>query len=331
MCTSFTSKSTDGKHFLARTMDFGFLLEANPVICPRNYKWQSDFEETQRVGKYGFIGAGRKLEKYFFADGINEHGLSCASLYFPGEAVYSKTGIEEKIVIAPHEIPLLILTEYRNIAELEKNIENICIAEALVPLLGVVTPLHWILTDTTGRSVVIEPTGLTLSIQENPVGVMSNSPELNWHLKNLNNYVNISPKQVEDKQVGNQEIHPFGQGTGTLGLPGDFTPPSRFIRTVFFKAAIEQATNEEEAITNCWHVLSTVRIPKGIVMKKNNDFDYTQYVAAMCSESKTYYFSNYENNRIQKIQLTSKIVDELDEPTVYKVAVNQDMYTLVEE
>lgn len=331
MCTSFTSETLDQKHFLARTMDFGFQLEANPILCPRNYKWQSDFEETERIGKYGFVGAGRKLGKYFFADGVNEYGLSCASLYFPDEAVYNEFADDKKVVVAPHEFPLLALTEYKSISDLEKDIENICIVESIVPLLGVVTPLHWILTDSTGRSVVIEPTELSLRIQENPVGVMANSPELKWHLKNLNNYVNISPKQVEDKRVGNQIIKPFGQGTGTIGLPGDFTPPSRFIRTVFFKAAIEQAENEEQAITNCWQVLSTVRIPKGIVIQKNNDLDYTQYVAAMCSESKSYYFSNYENSRIQKVRLTSKLLDKLTEPVVFEVANIQDMNVFMDE
>ncbi|MGG5314493.1 choloylglycine hydrolase family protein [Enterococcus sp. AZ072] len=331
MCTSFTSESTEKKHFLARTMDFGFELEGNPVVCPRNYKWQSDFERTVRVGKYGFVGAGRKLGQYFFADGVNEHGLSCASLYFPDEVNYSKVAIEGKVSVAPHEIPLLILTEYKNIAELEKNINNICIVEADVPLLGIVTPLHWILTDTTGRSVVIEPTDLNLKIQENPVGVMTNSPELNWHLKNLNNYVNIAPEQVENKHVANREIHPFGQGSGSIGLPGDFTPPSRFVRAVFFKYAIEKAAGEEQAVSNCWHVLNTVRIPKGVVIQRDGDADYTQYVAAMCSESRTYYFSNYENNRIQKIELTDTLLDHLTEPAEFKVLSEQDMNIVSEK
>lgn len=329
MCTSFTSETLDKKHFLARTMDFGFELNANPVICPRHYEWKSDFEEREYSGKYGFVGAGKYLDKYFFADGVNEHGLSCASLYFPFEAVYNKEAIEGKRAIAPHELPLLILTEYKSIAELEANINDICLVETIVPLLGVVTPLHWIVTDTTGRTVVIEPTDAVLRIKKNPIGVMANSPELEWHLKNLNNYINLTPKQVNNKQVGDQTIYPFGQGTGTLGLPGDFTPPSRFVRAVYFKAAITPAENEEQAVRNCWQVLSTVRIPKGIVMQSNGEYDYTQYVSAMCSESKTYYFSNYDNNRIQQVKLTDEILNNLVEPKVLKVLGHQDLQPLV--
>ena len=182
MCTSLTFESTQKNHFLARTMDFGFELDGRPIVMPRNHAWTTHFGQKQQ-SPYGFVGTGRKLEEYFFADGVNEKGLSIAELYFLDEAKYVPEPVENKLNLAPHEFILWVLGEIATIDELKQRIDEIVLVNAPVSLLGITVPLHFIITDRTGKSVVVETNSGTIEIKDNPIGVMTNSPEFEWHLK----------------------------------------------------------------------------------------------------------------------------------------------------
>lgn len=328
MCTSIFTMTQDGYHLLSRTMDFAMPLEPAPLYLPRQFEWQSAVEEKTYTSSYGFIGAGRLLgTSYFVADGINEKGLSIAELYLPGEVHYEQHAKEDAINLAPHELILWLLGNFSSIEEIETQLANVRLVAAPVPILNIVTPLHWIITDQTGRCVVIEPTSHTLHIQENPVGVMTNSPRLDWHIDNLRNYLHVRPAQYAPVKFGDYVAAPFSQGTGTLGLPGGFAPPERFVRAAFFKQFIEQAKNEVEGVTNQYHILATVRIPKGIVITENGAADYSQYVGTMCNESLSYYYSNYENQEIFKIVLTEALLNST-RPRIFDVAVSPTINVL---
>ncbi|HAB7558986.1 TPA_asm: linear amide C-N hydrolase [Listeria monocytogenes] len=329
MCTSFVLETLDGKHLLSRTMDFAFILEANPTINPRNYGWKSSTDGANYINRYAFVGAGRELDKYIFADGLNEEGLSCASLYLPGEAVYAPAPVEGKINLAPQEFLLWLLGTCATIKDVEAKLSVINLVDQPVPLLGITTPLHWIFTDKSGRCVVIEPTETSLRIKENPVGVMTNTPRIEWHIENLCNYTGLQATQLAPVKFGKYMAKPFSQGTGTSKLPGGYTPPERFVRAAYLKENIIKAKNEEEAITNVWYVLNSVRIPNGAVIKESGDPDFTQYVASMCSESKTYYFTSYENNQINSVTLSKEVIENMKEPTTYQVDKVQNVNKLV--
>lgn len=215
MCTSFVLETLDGKHLLSRTMDFAFILEANPTINPRNYGWKSSTDGANYINRYAFVGAGRELDKYIFADGLNEEGLSCASLYLPGEAVYAPAPVEGKINLAPQEFLLWLLGTCATIKDVEAKLSVINLVDQPVPLLGITTPLHWIFTDKSGRCVVIEPTETSLRIKENPVGVMTNTPRIEWHIENLRNYTGLQATQLAPVKFGKYMAKPFSQGTGT--------------------------------------------------------------------------------------------------------------------
>ncbi|MBC1210332.1 choloylglycine hydrolase family protein [Listeria booriae] len=329
MCTSLVLETLDGKHLLSRTMDFAFILEANPTISPRNYVWQSSTDGAEYTNEYAFVGAGRELDKYIFADGLNEQGLSCASLYLPGEAVYAPEAIDGKINLAPQEFLLWMLGTCATIEDVAAKLADINLVDQPVALLGITTPLHWIFTDKSGRCAVIEPTEMTLRIKENPVGVMTNTPRLEWHIENLRNYTGLQAKQLAPVKFGDYVAKPFSQGTGTSKLPGGFTPTERFVRAAYLKENVVPAKNEEEAITNVWYILNSVRIPNGAVIKDNGDPDFTQYVASMCSESKTYYFTSYENNQINSVTLTDEVLENTKEPTTYVVDTVQNINQLI--
>ena len=324
MCTSIFTKTENGEYILSRTMDYSFPLDATPIYIPRKYQWKTTVNEKQFTCDYGFIGAGRLLgDNYFVADGVNEHGLSVAELYLPGEAVYQDYEDSSKMNLAPHEVILWLLGNVKSINELRQIVTNINIVEAKAPMLNIVTPLHWIITDEQGECVVIEPTEKTLKIKENPVGVMTNTPLLEWHIENLRNYLNVRPKQFEPITIGDYVANPFSQGTGTLGLPGGFTPPERFVRAAFLKEFIAPAKTEEEGINNAYHILNTVKIPKGVVVTAANTEDYTLYTGSMVNNSRTYYFSSYENHQIGKLTLDDQLLTHTD-PIVFNYQNKQE-------
>lgn len=311
MCTSIHTTTKDNKHLLARTMDFSYELDPQIIFIPRNHKWISSAENKEFLNKYGFVGSGKNLNgNYFVADGVNEKGLSVAELYLPGEAVYHNEKVNEKINLAPHEFIVWLLGNFESIDELSAVLKTVQLMNIPIPVLNIVTPLHWIITDQSGKSVVIEPTDLNnpLTIKENPVGVVTNTPKLEWHIDNLRNYLHVQPKQYAPKRFGDFEAKPFSQGTGTLGLPGGYTPPERFVRAAFFKEHIEEASNEVEGVHNSLEILSTVKIPKNIVITSDNQSDYSQYITVMCNETKTLYFQNYSTNGINKITLNSELL-----------------------
>lgn len=325
MCTSIFLKTKDGHNLLSRTMDYSIPLDPNPTFIPRHYPWKSIVEGKTFDNNYGFIGAGRVIGPiYSVADGVNEKGLSIAELYLPGDAKYQAKEDNSKINLAPHEFILYILGNCASVEEVKEVIGNINLVDRPVPLLDFVTPLHWIVTDASGECGVIEPTTKTLHMKKNPVGVMTNTPQLEWHINNLRNYLHVRPKQYEPVKFGDYEAHAFSQGTGTLGLPGGFTPPERFVRAAFFKEHIKPAENEIEGVSNAYHILSTVRIPKGLVIDEKGQSDYSQYVGTMCNTSLTYYFNTYDNNQICKVQLTDKLLQE-KEPVTFMANTTETM------
>lgn len=324
MCTSIFTKTEDNKHFLSRTMDFSFPIEGNPVFLPRDYSWHVFGKEM--TNKYAMLGTGRGIAgNYIFTDGVNEHGLAIAELYLPG-VVYNKKDVKGKNNLAPWEFVNWVLGNCKSIDDLEKNLKNIRLIDKKIPIMNKSIPLHFILADVTGRIVVIEPTTGELKLKENPVGVMTNTPTLEWHIQNLRNYVHVQPKQCSPKDFGEFKATPFSQGTGTSGLPGGFTPPHRFVRAAFFKEYINEAIDEDEAITNIWQILNTVRIPQGVVIEDSEGEDYTQYLAAICLESRSFYYTTYENNQITKTQLTDELIEK-GEIVIFEVPRNQSYYT----
>jgi penicillin V acylase-like amidase (Ntn superfamily) len=326
MCTSIFTKTKDDKHFLARTMDFSFPLEGNPVFLPRDYSWHV-LDGKEMTNKYAMLGTGRGIAgNYIFTDGINEHGLAIAELYLPGEAVYNKKDIKGKNNLAPWEFLNWALGNYKSIKDLKKDLKNIRLIDKELPILNKSIPLHFIFADLTGFAVVIEPSSGELKFKENPVGVMTNTPNLEWHTQNLRNYIHVQPKQFGLKKYGEFTATPFSQGTGTTGLPGGFTPSQRFVRAAFFKEYINEAIDEEEGVTNIWQILNTVRIPKGVVIEDSEGEDYTQYLAAMCLENKSFYFTSYENNQITKAELTDELIENGD-IVIFEVPRNQSYYT----
>lgn len=316
MCTSITLDN-EQTNYLARTMDFGFELDGRPIVIPRNYAFTTDQGDTLTF-PLGFVGTGRKLNSYLFADGVNEKGLAIAELYFPTEASYLETAAPEKIGLAPHEFIMWVLGNIGSIDELKRRIDEVAIIHAENHLLGVVLPLHFILTDVTGEAVVVETHDQTLTIKENPVHVMTNSPRFEWHLQNLNNYLFLQPKNFSVKTFGDLPAAPFGQGSGTYGLPGGYTSPERFVRATYLRNYLSNIETNEGALAGIFHVLDNVTIPKGVNIKNDGATDYTQYRAVLDTKNQCYYFNPYTTPEVFSVQLTEDLLNQA-EPSEYEL------------
>lgn len=328
MCTSFTL-SAPNQHFLSRTMDFSFILDAQPVFIPRVYKWQTS-QGDNRETRYSFIGSGKKLENYLVADGVNEKGLAAAELYYPNFAKYSKEPLEKGINLAPHEFIMWLLGENASVQEVIETIEGVRLLDSPVALLNVTVPLHFILTDASGRTVSIETENEELTVKENPIGVMANSPNLEWHLQNLNSYVGVQANNLSTRKLGNLTLQAFGQGSGTLPLPGSFVSTDRFIRTAFIKEHLPKTSDCDETVNNIFHALDSVNVPKGIDLKDDGEIDYTQYKSALETIHPTYYLSVYESNRVYKLSLSESMATHPD-PITFSVNNKMKMDHLVIE
>ncbi|ANK60193.1 penicillin acylase [Loigolactobacillus backii] len=321
MCTSLTYKNANDDWFLARTMDFGFELGGRPVAIPRRHHFTSDASAEGFTTNYGFVGAGRNLNGYILVDGVNEKGVGAAALYF-NESVYADQPQNGATNLASHEVLNWILGNVASIPDLKKKFEKVNIMAVPNSLLKIVVPLHWIVADNTGASVVIEQQADGVKIIDNPVGVMANSPEFDWHLKNLNNYVQLNPALHSAKSYGTLVANGFGAGTGALGLPGDYTSVSRFIRTAFTRQHTEVAKDTDAAINTLTHILNNVEIPKGLKIQADGDFDYTQYRGYMNLATPTFYMQPYADQTITKVKLTEELLNS-KAPVEFKLQTHQ--------
>ncbi|MCD4646410.1 choloylglycine hydrolase [Bacillus mycoides] len=235
--------------------------------------------------------------------------MTCATLYFPGFATYSNSIYDNKTNLAPFDFVAWSLTQFNSVEELKKSVDSISFLDVPLPVLGVTPPLHWILADRWGDCIVLEPTTEGLKIYDSPLGVMTNSPEFNWHLQNLRQFIGLKSQPYAPTQWSDLPLSAFGQGSGSMGLPGDFTPPSRFVRAAFGKQNIQGIDNEEEGVSAIFHILSTCEVPKGGVITDEGTLDNTIYTSAMCMESGTYYYHTYDCRQIIAIHLFHENLD----------------------
>jgi penicillin V acylase-like amidase (Ntn superfamily) len=298
MCTSITLQNNQGENFFGRTMDFSYDIEPGIFVIPRNYRWQSLVTPKTYVDRYSFISIGQELDGILaFFDGVNEKGFAAAVLFFAGYADYNlPTDNKEKI--ANLDFLHFMLGRCACIDDLRKLVHNVSIVGFIDPITNTAAPLHWIATDSSGECVVIEQTSRGLEIIDNPIGVMANSPDFNWHLTNLRNYINASPDQLDMAQWDKVTLRPFGQGGGSMALPCGYTSPERFVRCSFLKSHIQTPRNTYEGIMSCFHIMNSVTIPKGIILTNKGTYDYTLYTAFINTNTCEYFFKTYENKRI---------------------------------
>lgn len=304
MCTALTLQSQSTELFLGRTMDFSHDIVPQLYVVPSSYVWYSKLNNIQIRNSYRFIGLGQELEGTLgFFDGVNEKGFAAAVLYFAGYARYDTSTPKVTKSIASTDFLHYVLGRCASVRELPYLLKDITIVGTPDPVTNTIAPLHWIVADRSGACAVIEPTSRGLELINNPIGVMSNSPDFHWHMTNLRNYIEASPKQTEEVFWDDIRLTPFGQAGGTIPLPGGFTSPERFVRTAYLKAHLPKPKDGGEAIAACFHIMESVSIPKGAVITSRNTYDYTKYTAFINTSTCEYFYKTYDDINVKTASL----------------------------
>ncbi|MDN6205895.1 MAG: choloylglycine hydrolase family protein, partial [Staphylococcus simulans] len=313
MCTSFTFTSQYNTTYLARTMDFAFELKAFPKVIPRNYQWETTYGQTFTFD-YGFVGSAMKIDDVMFADGINEKGISIAILNNNGFATYKPAPASHHINLGPESFIMWLLGTNASISHLKETIGNVRLIDEQNPVLGKTPAFHFIVTDQTGQSIVLVPNGGKLILKDNPVQVLTNHPDLEWHYQNLQQYTAFNTDSSASITLGDKQVDPIHVETNTEILPGGYTSPARFVKTAYFRQMIEDTVDDTMRLNNLFKLLDTVSIPRGIVLHEGQPH-YTQYQCILDCEHLTYYYKDYNSSDIYTIQLTDVLLDSKEEKT----------------
>lgn len=315
-CTSIVFKTQDGTEIYARTMEWGASdLHSQMLLVPRGTKFSSELAVNKTglswTTKYGYVGINANGLP-FAADGMNEEGLVVGMLYFPGFADYQEPTDETTAKsIGNGDVANYLLGNFKTVEDVRKAMPTIRVVldTAVLKEFGTAAPLHYVVTDASGASIVIEYTKGALSIFDNKVGVMTNSPNYDWHILNLRNYANLKPQEVSaTRSINGVSIAPFGVGSGMLGLPGDFTPPSRFVRAVAYVQTMEPAKDAAEGINAASTILDNFNIPAGLVREGTSAEDhrvgFTQWSVIADTHHKVYYYWTRYDRRMRSVDLT---------------------------
>lgn len=313
-CTGISLKAKDGGYVQARTIEnANEPLPSEYVIIPRGQQITS-FTPTGRNGltykaKYGVVGMS-VVRKEFIAEGINEVGLSAGLFFFPTYGSYVPYDAAENArSLGDLQVPTWILANFATIDELKEGIKDVRIIG-----LDKTAVVHWRIGEKSGRQVVLEIVGGQPHFYENKVGVFTNAPGFEWQVTNLNNYVNLRAGSASDWRLSDVELQPLGGSSAMLGLPGDYTSPSRFVRAAFLRATAPVQPTAEEAVWQAFHLLNNFDVPIGVehtIGQAPAMPSATQWTSVIDLTNRKVYYKTMYNNAIRCIDVAAIDFDKV--------------------
>ena len=305
MCTAISYNSKD--NYFGRNLDLERSYGESVVVMPRNYPFPMRTMPTL-VRHYAMVGMATVVgDMPLYYEATNEKGLSMAGLNFPDNAHYESYN-ENKDNVTPFEFIPYILGNCKDVFEAEEllsrmNLVNINFSDKL-PL----SPLHWIISDKE-KSITVESVKDGLKIYDNPYGVLTNNPAFDYHLMNINNYMGLYEGFAENRMSKEKSFDNYSLGMGALGLPGDYSSASRFVRAAFIKEKSPCFESETESVSHFFHILSGVAMPKGCVLTKSGEYEYTRYSSCCNADKGVYYYTTYDNCSITAVDMHSVDLD----------------------
>ncbi len=318
-CTGITLTAADGNVVRARTMEFNVELDSAVIVIPRGYARTATTPDGEPgrewKAKYASVGVS-PMGMPYLVDGLNEKGLSMGLFYFDQSAKYQPyTSADAPRTMASWELGSYILENFATADEVREGLSDVVVAPVNFDKFNIVLPVHFVVTDASGKSIVIEYVDGKLNVHDNDIGVLTNNPPFDWHMINLQNYVNLNLHNAPAQQLGSVSIQGLGQGTGLLGMPGDFTSPSRFVRAAVFSHGVSPSSDSQHATFQAFHILNNFDIPKGVARDGEKDkdgninADYTQWTSANDLTGRRFYFRTYEDSTIRVVDLTQQNLD----------------------
>jgi len=305
MCTAVTYRN--GDHYFGRNLDLEYSYHETVTITPRNFPFT--FRKAGKLEKHlAIIGMAYVADGYpLYYDATNEAGLSMAGLNFPKNAQYKPLS-ESKDNISPFELIPWILGQCRCVEEAEillsrMNIVQIYFSESL-PL----SPLHWMIADKE-RAITVESVADGVKIFENPVGVLTNNPGFDYQMTHLSDYMGVSSMRPENRFCRQIALEPYSLGMGGIGLPGDMSSSSRFVRAAFVKLNSCSEKSESANISQFFHILDAVAQPRGCTQVRDQEYEITLYSSCCNTDTGMYYYKTYENSQITGVSLRHENLD----------------------
>lgn len=299
MCTAITYQTKD--FYFGRNLDLEYSYQETVTVTPRNYPF-SFRNGAVLPSHYAMIGMATVSGGYpLYYEATNEKGLSLAGLNFPGNAVYYPE-VDDKNNIAPFELIPWLLGQCATVTEAMDRIKNLNLWNVPFSKVFSLSPLHWLLSDRE-HSVTLEPMQDGLKIYENPVGVLTNNPPFDFHMYHLANYMNLTPQPPENRFNASVDLKPYSLGMGSIGLPGDMSSASRFIKAAFTKLNSISDDSESASISQFFHILGSVAQQRGLTCVRNAEYEFTLYSSCCNTDKGIYYYTTYENSQISAVDM----------------------------
>ena len=305
MCTAATYQTRD--FYMGRTLDYEFSYGDQITVTPRNYPF-SFLHMPSLSHHYAMIGMACVMDDYpLYYEAFNEKGLGIAGLNFVGNAVYFDPK-PEKDNIAQFELIPWILGTCASLAEAKESLSRINLISTPFKKNLPLAQLHWIIADASG-AITVESTADGLHVYDNPVGVLTNNPPFPQQMFQLNNYMHLSPRQPENTFAPDVPLQAYSRGMGALGLPGDLSSPSRFVRAAFVRANARSERTEDANVSQFFHILTSVEQQRGCCELDDGQYEITLYSSCCNADRGIYYYTTYDNRQITGVKLHAADLD----------------------
>lgn len=340
-CTGTKIEAQDGTVLFGRTLEFGAPMQSSIILIPRDYQLTANaaLEGKNLTWKSKYAVLGMNAESLpSIVEGVNEKGLRVGLFYFPGYSGYQKVTEEDALnSISSYDVGTWILTNFSTIDEAKEAIQKIKVSDAPYKPWGFVLPLHYVVSDSSGNSLILEYVDGTLKMYDDSFGVLTNAPEFGWHKTNLNVYANLTPVETKTSSIPKLNLKSFGLGSGMFGLPGDFTSPSRFVRMSIFTATTLPVADGKQALNTIFHLLNLFDIPKGSSIeeyKGTKFFENTQWTCVIDLKKQLLYFNTFNGRDIKmvdmsKFDLNAKDIKAIDieaDTNVQDISANSKLF-----
>lgn len=305
MCTAATYRTDD--FYMGRTLDYEFSYGEEITVMPRNFPLS--FRHGGGTDRhYAIIGMAHVADGYpMFYDAVNEKGLGMAGLNFAASARYSEPE-DGKQNVAQFEFIPWVLSQFASLGQARSAIEKINLVGTTYDSRYPAAKMHWIIADKSG-AITVEPTEGGLKIYDNAPGVLTNEPPFDMQLFNLNNYMRLSPKQPKNSFSDALDLGTYSRGMGGLGLPGDLSSMSRFVRAAFTKLNSLSGSGEAESVGQFFHILGSVEQVRGCCEVAQDKYEITIYTSCFNADKGVYYYTTYNNRRITAVDMHRENLD----------------------
>lgn len=298
MCTAATYRTKD--HYFGRNLDIDITLDQSVTVTPRNYPFH--FRCVSSLpSHYAMIGVAYVADNYpLYYDATNEKGLSIAGLSFPDNARYHPRdpGLDN---VAPYELPLWLLGQCGTVADARWLLDRMNLLDMPYSDTMPLSPLHWLVADRES-AIVVESVEEGLRIYDDPEGILTNNPPFRFQQLYLSNYMNLTSCPPVNRFCPSLELSPYSFGFGAIGLPGDVSSTSRFVRASFSRLNSVSGDSEEDSVSQMFHILANVAQVRGCAQTAHG-YETTMYTSCCNTDTGVYYYNTYNNSQLSAVDL----------------------------